>query len=611
MKGILFIFLLLMIAAGSAAQPIRFDGTVDHMDIGQMVQVLEDPGGKKGIDEVSSSGYKDSFIASGQNILHFRFSRSAYWLRFTLENRTSEQLVLEIAQAFLPWADLYYQDSSVRWVVQHAGYKVPLTRKTFKYHFQVFSLPPGKNTVYVRLVSYAHPIPVKIWEHGAFELAAGRLTLFYGLYSGILLFVIITNLFLFFALRRFYHLHYALLVLLYLTTTAAVMEGFVLYIFPSTDLIAWYISIPAINMPVFLLYCVYFLDMRRYIPQGWRLALGITFYYIFYLAWMHLLPLLSIIVVNQVHAVSLFLFVTILSIRAGMKGNRMGYYFAAAYAIWFILVLVEVLYIQTGRPRYLFGVSYVSIAIFTEVFLLAYLLTLRFRWERTEERQLRTAAERELIETRQRFQQESLQARLEIQENTFNNISLEIHDNIGQVLSLAKLHLSTLDLNKPEDLLEKTREARQQISRAILDLRDLSHTLNSDVIQTIGFNKAIAMELELIRKTGMLEVVYQLDGEPRETDPAKGLILFRIFQESLHNILRHAEASMLEVCLTYEDHKLSLVVRDNGKGFDPKCGYKGTGISNMIIRSGLVGATFSIDSKRGEGTMIRIQLPLN
>jgi len=289
----------------------------------------------------------------------------------------------------------------------------------------------------------------------------------------------------------------------------------------------------------------------------------------------------------------------------------MGYYFAAAYAIWFILVLVEVLYIQTGRPRYLFGVSYVSIAIFTEVFLLAYLLTLRFRWERTEERQLRTAAERELIETRQRFQQESLQARLEIQENTFNNISLEIHDNIGQVLSLAKLHLSTLDLNKPEDLLEKTREARQQISRAILDLRDLSHTLNSDVIQTIGFNKAIAMELELIRKTGMLEVVYQLDGEPRETDPAKGLILFRIFQESLHNILRHAEASMLEVCLTYEDHKLSLVVRDNGKGFDPKCGYKGTGISNMIIRSGLVGATFSIDSKRGEGTMIRIQLPLN
>ena len=119
------------------------------------------------------------------------------------------------------------------------------------------------------------------------------------------------------------------------------------------------------------------------------------------------------------------------------------------------------------------------------------------------------------------------------------------------------------------------------------------------------------MELELIRKTGMLQVIYEQNGESRETDPAKELILFRIFQESIHNILRHAEASLLEVRLTYGERSLSLVVHDNGKGFDPNYCTRGTGISNMIKRSELVGAAFSIDSRLGEGTMIRILLPIN
>jgi signal transduction histidine kinase len=611
MKTRTVIYLLLLIPAWSGAQTVRFDGSVDHLDIGQSIQVMEDPGGRLRLDQVSSKEYENKFRPSGQNVLNFGITKSVRWLRVTIENKTYDHLIFEIAQAFLGWVDFYYLDSASGWTSRHAGYRIPLPKKEYKYHFQVFSIPRGKVTCYIRLLSYAHPLPVRLWERGAFDLASDRLTLFYGIYSGILLFVIISNLFLFFALHRFYYLHYAILVALYLTTSASVMEGYVLYLFPSTGLMSWYITIPAINMPVFLLYCVTFLNMRKFIPGGFHLAMGVTLYYISYLGWMHLLPLLTQIVVNQIHALSLFFLVTILSIRTGMKGNKMGYYFSAAYAIWFILVLVEVLYIRTGRPPYLFGISYVSIAIFTEVFLLAWLLALRFRRESREEQTLRAIAERELLETRQRFQQESLQARLEIQENTFNNISLEIHDNIGQVLSLAKLHLSTLDLGKPEDMQEKTQEARKQISRAILDLRNLSHTLNSDVIQTIGFNKAIAMELELIRKTGMLQVVYEQLGERRETDPAKELILFRIFQESLHNILRHAEASLLEVRLTYAERSLSLVVRDNGKGFDPNYCTRGTGISNMIKRSELVGAAFSIDSRLGEGTMIRILLPLN
>jgi signal transduction histidine kinase len=322
------------------------------------------------------------------------------------------------------------------------------------------------------------------------------------------------------------------------------------------------------------------------------------------------MPQLAVILVNMVHALLLFLLVTILSLTAGKKGNRLGYYFALAYGCWLTLVGLEVLYIQTGYPRYFLGVSHVSFAIFAEVSILAFLLAIRFKWERREEQRLRYEAESHLERVRQNYTQEILKARLEIQENTFNNIGQEIHDNIGQVLTLAKLNLSMLNWDNPSELKEKTKDAKDQVSRAILDLRDLSHILNGDMVQSMGFSRAVATELGMIRKAGVMEIVYTQRGEAIETDPQKELILFRIFQEAVHNILRHSVATRITVELMYEEKFLNLAVSDNGQGFDPACNRMGNGITNMSSRAALLGATLLLESKPGEGTRIEIKLPL-
>src|SRR5215218_1486408 len=107
-----------------------------------------------------------------------------------------------------------------------------------------------------------------------------------------------------------------------------------------------------------------------------------------------------------------------------------------------------------------------------------------------------------------RFQQEILRTQLEIQEQTFKTISQEIHDNIGQMLSLAKLNLATVDLHKELQADEKISNARDLVSKAIHDLRDLSKTLNTETIAATGLLNALEAELNLLQRTGLLQTTF-------------------------------------------------------------------------------------------------------
>jgi two-component system NarL family sensor kinase len=213
------------------------------------------------------------------------------------------------------------------------------------------------------------------------------------------------------------------------------------------------------------------------------------------------------------------------------------------------------------------------------------------------------------------FQQEMLQTQLEIQEQTLKNISQEIHDNVGQVLSLAKLNLNTMDVSKTEQLQGKIDSTLNQVSKAINDLRDLSKSFNTDNITAIGLVRAIENELEMIKKTDFLKTEFENTGVSRKLEPQKELILFRIVQEALHNIIKHAGAKTVKVSAAYSDKELELQIMDDGKGFDlsplnkeGETGF-GLGLRNMQNRAKLIGANFSISSNTSAGTTVKIVLP--
>ena len=211
------------------------------------------------------------------------------------------------------------------------------------------------------------------------------------------------------------------------------------------------------------------------------------------------------------------------------------------------------------------------------------------------------------------FKQTLLQTQLEIQEQTLKNISQEIHDNIGQALSLAKLNLNTMPPTNDEALQQKILNSKELVSKAITDLRDLSRSLDTDYVQEMGLQRAIEYELEMIKKTGTIETSMIVEGSMFRLEKQKELILFRIVQETFNNILKHASAKTINVNINYGD-AFTLVIKDDGKGvnLDPlnegKNNNFGLGIRNMHSRAKLIGAEFNMNSVIGKGTEVEIVL---
>jgi two-component system, NarL family, sensor kinase len=228
-----------------------------------------------------------------------------------------------------------------------------------------------------------------------------------------------------------------------------------------------------------------------------------------------------------------------------------------------------------------------------------------------QKRKFRYIREKQALHT----QEQHLRTELEIQEQTFQAISQEIHDNIGQMLSLVKLNLNTTDVSNPETAKEKIFYSKELVSKSIADLRDLSKSLNAEIIKEIGLDKAIQRELLLVSKSGQYETGFRQEGEPFRLDPDKELILFRIFQEILSNVINHAKARAVNALVSYKPDRFTLVVSDDGKGFDASTieaneSHLNLGIRNMHNRASLIGADFKLTSEIGKGTRIMIELPL-
>ncbi|HMO63372.1 MAG TPA: sensor histidine kinase [Ferruginibacter sp.] len=219
---------------------------------------------------------------------------------------------------------------------------------------------------------------------------------------------------------------------------------------------------------------------------------------------------------------------------------------------------------------------------------------------------------RDKLKMKSDFEQALLLTQVEIQEQTLKNISEEIHDNVGQILSLAKLHLNTFPEDAGEKIDFKVAETKKLVSKAINDLRNLSHGMHGEKITDIGLQQAIASEMHTLQNTGQFTTRITLNGDEYKLDKQKQMVLFRIVQESLHNAQKHSGATALWVELHYLPGVFRLLICDNGKGFDAaglNAVHKGIGLKNMQNRAALIGGKLTVHSSPGEGVSITVDLP--
>lgn len=209
------------------------------------------------------------------------------------------------------------------------------------------------------------------------------------------------------------------------------------------------------------------------------------------------------------------------------------------------------------------------------------------------------------------YERALLKTQLEIQEQTLQHISREIHDNISLTLTLAKLHLNTLDWNDKVHSFGKVETSIELLTKSIAGLSDISKGLNADIIIQHGLLKAIEDELQRIRQAGLFTINYELTGTPVYLDTQKELIIFRIIQESFNNIIKHAAAGNAKLSLQYNTMKLIITISDDGKGFDAKltCINRQAGLKNMETRIKILNGEMAIDSRSGKGTILSFTIP--
>jgi len=203
-----------------------------------------------------------------------------------------------------------------------------------------------------------------------------------------------------------------------------------------------------------------------------------------------------------------------------------------------------------------------------------------------------------------------LHAQLEMQEQTFQNISREIHDNIGQKLTLAKLHLNTLNYSEKEKTLQQVIDSVDMISEAINDLTDISRSMSSEIILNNGLIKALEFEAAQLKKSGIYSISLSITGNTAFLDAATELVMFRIVQEAITNIIKHARATAIDIRLHYTGVLLVMEINDNGKGFNSAENQYGTGLQNIQKRASILKGKFEISSIINTGTKFKIEIPL-
>jgi len=199
---------------------------------------------------------------------------------------------------------------------------------------------------------------------------------------------------------------------------------------------------------------------------------------------------------------------------------------------------------------------------------------------------------------------------LRAQEEERKRISRELHDETGQALMLLRLQLAMLGSENPA-CQEKVQQVTELLDRTIGGLRRIISRLSPRVLEEMGLLAAIRKEARELGKNAGMKVRLNLASDLGELDPEIEIAAYRCVQEALHNVAKHSHAHNVSIELWRSDHRLALLIQDDGVGISSKqqARTKGFGLTGMRDRIAVLGGTVRISSQ-AHGTRIRIFLPI-
>ncbi|MDP2688263.1 MAG: histidine kinase [Aequorivita sp.] len=205
-------------------------------------------------------------------------------------------------------------------------------------------------------------------------------------------------------------------------------------------------------------------------------------------------------------------------------------------------------------------------------------------------------------EAKKNFERELAESQIEIREETLRNISWELHDNIGQLMTLAKIQ-AQMAKDKPEMMAEVS----ETIGTGIDELRALSKLINPEALKSLSLKEAVSLEIDRFNRLKFIEAQLTINGTVVPIEANTQIILFRILQEFFSNTIKHSKASSLNVVLNYSEKELAITAEDDGVGFEKSDTFLGIGLKNMTTRAKLINSTLTINSAKNEGTALHLK----
>ncbi|MGB9432276.1 MAG: ATP-binding protein, partial [Candidatus Acidiferrum sp.] len=202
---------------------------------------------------------------------------------------------------------------------------------------------------------------------------------------------------------------------------------------------------------------------------------------------------------------------------------------------------------------------------------------------------------------------------MKAQEEERIRIAGELHDGVLQRITAVSLRLGTAALQLPSNSEPEAevRKVEKELIRVGAEIRQLSHELHPAVLHEKGLPDALSSYCEEFSTTRGIPISYEGDERVEELSPGVSLCIYRIAQEALGNVAKHAQAKQAKVRLTRSDDRVCLVVSDNGVGFDPDGSRNagGLGLINMRERVRQLNGTFEFESQPGHGTTVKAEVP--
>ncbi len=606
-----FLFGLALVFGLLGCQPINITPKSTANITAQFSSIVLD---KQQMDMVQiATGDGDAFAIKPPPTYILGDGSKTYWYRTTLsaEQMQGDNYILEIPHPILDRVDVWFRQGEHTWHYQDGEFR-PFNDKTIKDASLAFPVPAVKKALQVIIkVDSISPMTfsVWLWEKAAWEQHQKNTLLWYGVVFGGVAILVLYNLFLAVSFRDIRYLYYIGYVLSLLMINAVIAGVSSQYLWPDRPGMSsrTLLTVVALTSTFGVLFINEVLNIKAYYPVWRRISLIVMLLAV-PLALPELFGFLNLGIANPILAGSVmfianlgviyYLFITIAVYRHGVKQAR---YFVMSFITFSIGYFIYYAYLLGIIVPNEWLAHLLELALLVEGLLLSFALADRVNVLAQEKAQIETQAS-----DAQRYFAKRL---ITIQETEREAFSSVMHDTIGHGLLVLKQNLDAIGTTLPIQT-EQLSEQSQHCRELLHEVRRVSHDLHPHLLKRLGLKVAIESTMERAFAHKEIEWHAEITNLPNTLEEMRQITIYRIVQECINNILKHAQATEVILVLQADEQNITVKIKDDGKGFDYQSHRNGLGLSAIQGRIDLFHGSLTVQSEAGKGCCICFSLPI-